>query len=418
MMSPARRLTDVLSQRPARRRLGLGVSSTRVSAVVMDRERIVWAANRAREEATPLRETIRALLAEYPDKGFARRWTRPRVIVAIGAATAQLKRVAGIPDAASSGALPRDHLSRFFLVNGVPVSPSGIRWVDANTGWVAAVDAPVITEVREGCREGHWRLHAVVPTAVALERAVEESRIAVADGDIVMDISFAGGRLDSVRRIMRPGGAGLQEPRLVPALRALGESGSIVADAYGAAHIAKDEPLAISDDAGAARVAPSRARTLRAASACVLAIITAMFAPVFLAARQGAAARTRLAALSPQLRATLDSQRLLARTTAALASFTAFEQSRQPVTILLADITRALPAGSALLEFQVDSSGAGALVALAPRAAQVVDALERVPGVTSPAIAGPVTQDAVGGHSLDRVTVRFSLIPSSQRALR
>jgi hypothetical protein len=125
-----------------------------------------------------------------------------------------------------------------------------------------------------------------------------------------------------------------------------------------------------------------------------------------------------LVALGPQLRATLDSQRLLARTTAALASFTAFEQSRQPVTILLSDITRALPAESALLEFQVDSSGAGTLVALAPRAAQVVGALERVPGVTSPAIVGPVTQDAVGGHSLDRVTVRFVLVPSSQRAVR
>ncbi|HEX8717748.1 MAG TPA: hypothetical protein VF722_12305 [Gemmatimonadaceae bacterium] len=418
MMSPAHRLADVLRQRPARRRLGLGVSSMRVSAVVMDRERIIWAANHVREEATPLRETIRALLAEYPGKGFAHRWARPRVTVAIGAAAAQLKRVSGISDAASSEGLPRDHLSRFFLVNGVPVSPSGIRWVDAHTGWVAAVDAPVITEVRDGCRDGHWRLHGVVPTAVALERAVEESRFAVADGDIVTDISFAGGRLDSARRIMRSGGADLRQPRLVSALRALGESGSVVADAFGAAHIAKDEPLAISDDAGAARAAPSRARTLRAGSACVLAIIMATFAPAFLAARQGAAARVRLVALGPQLRATLDSQRLLARTTAALASFTAFEQSRQPVTILLSDITRALPAESALLEFQVDSSGAGTLVALAPRAAQVVGALERVPGVTSPAIVGPVTQDAVGGHSLDRVTVRFVLVPSSQRAVR
>ena len=418
MMSPAHRLADVLRQRPARRRLGLGVSSMRVSAVVMDRERIIWAANHVREEATPLRETIRALLAEYPGKGFAHRWARPRVTVAIGAAAAQLKRVSGISDAASSEGLPRDHLSRFFLVNGVPVSPSGIRWVDAHTGWVAAVDAPVITEVRDGCRDGHWRLHGVVPTAVALERAVEESRFAVADGDIVTDISFAGGRLDSARRIMRSGGADLRQPRLVSALRALGESGSVVADAFGAAHIAKHEPLAISDDAGAARAAPSRARTLRAGSACVLAIIMATFAPAFLAARQGAAARVRLVALGPQLRATLDSQRLLARTTAALASFTAFEQSRQPVTILLSDITRALPAESALLEFQVDSSGAGTLVALAPRAAQVVGALERVPGVTSPAIVGPVTQDAVGGHSLDRVTVRFVLVPSSQRAVR
>ena len=418
MMSPAHRLADVLRQRPARRRLGLGVSSMRVSAVVMDRERIIWAANHVREEATPLRETIRALLAEYPGKGFAHRWARPRVTVAIGATAAQLKRVSGISDAASSEGLPRDHLSRFFLVNGVPVSPSGIRWVDAHTGWVAAVDAPVITEVRDGCRDGHWRLHGVVPTAVALERAVEESRFAVADGDIVTDISFAGGRLDSARRIMRSGGADLRQPRLVSALRALGESGSVVADAFGAAHIAKDEPLAISDDAGAARAAPSRARTLRAGSACVLAIIMATFAPAFLAARQGAAARVRLVALGPQLRATLDSQRLLARTTAALASFTAFEQSRQPVTILLSDITRALPAESALLEFQVDSSGAGTLVALAPRAAQVVGALERVPGVTSPAIVGPVTQDAVGGHSLDRVTVRFVLVPSSQRAVR
>ncbi|MGH7719649.1 MAG: hypothetical protein ACREON_12500, partial [Gemmatimonadaceae bacterium] len=78
------------------------------------------------------------------------------------------------------------------------------------------------------------------------------------------------------------------------------------------------------------------------------------------------------------------------------------------LTLLMADLTRALPEGSALVAFRSDSA-AGSIVALAPRAAAVLTAMEHVPGVVGPEIFGPVTREVVKEKELERVTVRFRL---------
>ncbi|MGH7649038.1 MAG: hypothetical protein ACREND_13040, partial [Gemmatimonadaceae bacterium] len=56
--------------------------------------------------------------------------------------------------------------------------------------------------------------------------------------------------------------------------------------------------------------------------------------------------------------------------------------------------------------------GLGNVVALAPHAAAVIDAVERMPGLTSPVIIGPVTKENVGGRNVERVTVQFRLMPA------
>lgn len=99
--------------------------------------------------------------------------------------------------------------------------------------------------------------------------------------------------------------------------------------------------------------------------------------------------------------------------TAALGALASFSQSRRSLTLLLAQLTRALPEGSALIAFQVDSAGTGNVVAIGPHAAAVVDAVERVPGFASPEIVGPVTRETASGKHLDRVMIRFHVVPGA-----
>jgi hypothetical protein len=98
----------------------------------------------------------------------------------------------------------------------------------------------------------------------------------------------------------------------------------------------------------------------------------------------------------------------LRRVTAALDEVAAFDASRRPATTLLAELTRALPDGAAMVALRIDSAG-GSLVAVAPRAPAVLMPLERVPGIRAPEIVGPVTREVLGGREVERVTVRFAL---------
>ena len=88
-------------------------------------------------------------------------------------------------------------------------------------------------------------------------------------------------------------------------------------------------------------------------------------------------------------RAASETERELARVTGALAEAAAFDAARYSPTLLLADLTAALPAGSAIVAFRADTAD-GSVVALAPRAAAVVRPLEKVPGLVAPEI---VVQD-------------------------
>src|SRR6185312_11487413 len=85
----------------------------------------------------------------------------------------------------------------------------------------------------------------------------------------------------------------------------------------------------------------------------------------------------------------------LAQTTAALRALGNYSDSRRSMVLLLAEITRSLPDSSSLVAFQVDSTGLGNVVAITPHAAEVVDAVERTPGLASPQIIGPVTRERI-----------------------
>jgi hypothetical protein len=103
--------------------------------------------------------------------------------------------------------------------------------------------------------------------------------------------------------------------------------------------------------------------------------------------------------------------------TAALDQVAALEARRQSPTLFLGALARALPRGSALVEVRVDSAG-GNLVAVAPRAAALLPALERIAGAAPLEIAGPVTREHVAGQTLERMTVRFRAGGAARRGAR
>ena len=58
---------------------------------------------------------------------------------------------------------------------------------------------------------------------------------------------------------------------------------------------------------------------------------------------------------------------------------------------------------------------ASTLVALAPRAAPVLTALERVRGIDGAEIVGPVTREVVGTETVERLSVRFRFKVNERR---
>jgi hypothetical protein len=135
-----------------------------------------------------------------------------------------------------------------------------------------------------------------------------------------------------------------------------------------------------------------------------------MALPALRAKDEADAAAARLAVMQPQRTAAATAQRELARATTALAEVGRFGQRRASPTRLLADLSRALPPGAAVVVFHADTAG-GSVVAVAPRAAAILTALQKMEGVSSPEITGPVTREMMGGVEVERVSVRFRLDP-------
>lgn len=389
-----------------RRRLGLGIGRDRVSAVLIVGRAVRWAAHSPRHPETALADAIAALLTDCPRRSML----RLTATAAVGPTVSQLKcltDVPPVPDAKAIVALVRENSGRFFLRNGVPLLISGAHVESPSRIWVAAVDGPVVAEVAAGCRRAGIRLRSVVPSAVSLRHAIRGKSITWLDGDVRLDIAFGDKSPFSVRR-MPANGVCSETPPPVSALANLGHDALGSTDAIGAALTPRDEAISVRVDE-APRVASPR-RLTHAAIACFSACVLALASPgviASLAARNDRAGEARIEA---SVRAARSDANELARTTAEMRSLADFADARRSMVLLLTEITRALPDSATLVALQVDSGGSGSVVALAPHAAAVVDAVERTPGLASPQILGPVTRESVGGRTMERVAVRFRVL--------
>ncbi|MGH7649081.1 MAG: PilN domain-containing protein, partial [Gemmatimonadaceae bacterium] len=394
-----------------RPRLGLGIGGGRVSAVLIDGDAVRWASTRPRVHDEPLTHTIGALLAACPRSRFR----PPIVIAAVGPAAAQLKLVTDLPPLAQPSVLAavvREHASRFFLKNGIPLLFSDVRTISATSAWIASFEEPVVRDTIAACTDAGLTLGLVTPAAVALRLATSDLAILWYDDDVDLAVRYANGAPASARSAPSTG-APREVPRFLSAFAALTGREAELMDAAGAARVPRAEPIALRGQALRLTKEPSRRRLAVSGAVCAGAIIAALLVPAIASWRVARQAHVLDAAVQQQVRGAERDARELASVTSALGALAAFTQSRRSLTLLLAQLTRALPEGSALLAFQVDSAGTGSIVAVAPRAAAVVDAVERVPGFASPEIVGPVTREAAAGKQLDRVTVRFHVVPDA-----
>lgn len=387
--------------------LGIAVGADRIRAVALKAGRIVAATE---AEVGP-GDSLSAAVAELLSGAPLPRFPRPRVVVAFGPSLAQMRRIAGLPpleDGTLLAEVVREGTGKFFLRNGVPLSTTGVRIVEPGTVWAAALDERAVRAVEAGCRSAGVRVDRFVPAVAVLGRALTDAHVLWPDGGAVAEVRLQEGELESVRRIAAAHAPAGPPPEAVPALARLGEHGWRFADAYGAASLPDYEPMVLrATGTGAAGDVP-RWRMALAGAALAAAVLFAAVAPAIKAMRAEDHAVGRIAAVQDRRRAASDTERELARVTQALAEAAAFDAERYSPTLLLADLAAALPQGSAVVAFTADTA-TGSLVALAPRAAAVVQPLEKVPGVVAPEIVGPVTREALAGRELERVTIRFGI---------
>jgi hypothetical protein len=203
-------------------------------------------------------------------------------------------------------------------------------------------------------------------------------------------------------------------PLAVPGLAALGADGWRFADAYGAAVASVRDPLAYRP-ARAASAAPIRTwRLVAAGIACALALASAILGPTLTARHAAAQATGVLAVLARQRLGAESAESDLVHVSRALDEVAAFDSDRHPATLLINDLAHSLPTGGALVSLRVDSAG-GTLVALAPRAAILIERLEHVPGLTTPTFVGPVTREVAGSSEVERVAIHFNWARVSAR---
>lgn len=397
--------------------IGLGIGRDAVRAVALRRGRIAWAVERARGDE-PLVRTIGLLLADAP----LPRWPRARVIAAVGPSHAQTKRLSGIPPWENVSQLDdmiRESTARFFLKNGVPLLTI---WKAAGEGapWGAALEAPVLDAIEEACRTRGVTLKAIVPTVAALGAAADltngAGQVSWSDGDLILDIAFRDGELAAVRRTAQFVLTSEQRESFA-ATSELGQDGSRFADALGAARTRRDAVLAWRGRRSSQSGPLPRWRITLAAMAAVLAGAAMLAVPGVLARVAERAAVQRLTAIAPARRDVAFAERELVKLTSALGEVAAFDASRYPMPLFLADVTRAMPDQSAIVSLRL-TRDAGNLVALSPRAAALLVKLEAIPGIAGAEIVGPVTREVLADKTLERVTIRFRVIPDERRGTR
>jgi hypothetical protein len=398
--------------------IGLAIAHGRIRVVLLRGRTIAWAGEDDVDDADQLSEAIARLLRAIP----IRRWYRPRLTAALGPGFAQVRHLSGLPpltDPVSLARIVQEGAGRFFLKRGWPLVTTGVRLVEPGTVWAAAFDEPVVRAVATGCRTARVRLQGIVPTVCVLGAALEGDEIVWPDGPVAVQVTLADGRIAMVRRFVNAEAiASGRVPLPREELQPIGDSAWRFADAYGAAVVPRTVDLLMRPGehvTSASRV--PRWRVALASTALLLGTVWALLAPGLAAARAGDEARAVLDSLSEGRNAALIAVASLQRITSVLEEVADFEASRQHSTLFLSALTEALPERSALLMLRFDTAG-GTVVAVGPRAAQVVAPLERIAGITGLELVGPVTPEAVGSDRAERVTLRFQFAgsDSSNRA--
>lgn len=402
--------------------IGLGIGSQSLRAVGVSGSTVRWKTELQREDGDSLEEALSTLFARCPLQQQPRvPWMRPQVVAAVGPSLVQVKRLSGLPllqDPVALSAVIREGAGRFFLKNGVPLRTSDVSVTEPGTAWAAAFEAPVVEQLQRVCADAGLTLRAIVPAAITLGQVAPDGELTWTDGCVQAELTYREHELASIRQLRASGDSERLEAvqPLSPhaALESLGDNAMHYADAYGAARVEFGARLVLSASSASRVGASSRTRLRIAATALCVSVVAALLLPPLLAVRSAASARARLTLIAPEVRKARRIERELGQVSSTLERVSEFAAERRSVTALLERITAALPDHAAIVTLELDSAR-GTMVALAPRASQVTDALERVSGVASPQVVGPITPVTTRVGVVERVTVRFWLEEHAQR---
>ncbi len=373
----------------SRARIGLGVGSAFVRAVLVRNGVVVRRVERGREDGLTLRATVADVLREC---GGGR---RPEVFAAFGPSLAQFKNLHGLsgtlPPALAAEAVAAN-LDRFFVGDPDRLQLTAVARVSGQL-WGGVVPIDTVEEVAGGCRDAKVSLRGCAPTLAVMGTRIGHGVVDWRDGDVLMTAAYADG--DPVRVQLT------HEREGDPSFEV---DGVEYDDAIAIATVASSSPHLF--DPGAMRRRARARRTLRAALAAVLAgaVLGALLGPGLAARHRTGVAVREMATLEGALRVAEGRVRRHLDAQAANARVSAFRNETRAVVPLLAALVRELPESTAIVSLRVDGQGLG-VVALAPAGAEVLEGLARVPGVARPQLVGAITRETFPRRTVQRIAL-------------
>lgn len=354
-------------------RIGIGLSSDRVCAVIARGHEIVWSGVDNIDDQKPDAALTR-MMARLPKMW----WPKPQVHAGVSIEYAQVKTIRALPSVRDNVALRRIIAAspgRFFITTPGSASVTGVRVLEEGVARAAVVKNDAIGFIQEACAAKGLSLARVVPGEIALSALSDEE-------------------------LLDPCALGL-----------------------GAAFVDRREPVVMRPARWTREEGSLDMRRLRLAGfVAAAAVVAALTIPTLLAKREAVRAHRELALIAPARARQLVAERKVNDAARMLTSVSAFERSRLSVTWLLGGLANALPVGTMILSLKVDSSTV-TLSAISPSATEVVRQVQEMPGVSNAEIIGAITYDGAGTGSNpdttdviaatgpERVTIRFRLAP-------
>lgn len=342
-------------------RIGMTVDPAALNVAFVTGGVVVWGGTEAIQGEADIQAATSRLLGRAPRIA----WPRPEVRVALGTAYAQTKIIQGLPATASMATIAQiiqTSPGRFFLGATQDTVVARANRLDAGNVECALLNTNAIAAVQRGCRRAGLNATTFAPLIVA-------------------------------DRLARERGERSEHEMLRGAL--------------GASQLARRTPL--STRMPSVEAHGSGSALITAGLVLCVSILTSAVTPLVIAHRQLSEAEAVLQSASADPSRARTAQREIGDAVRSAARVAAFERARTAKTLLLADITNALPADATLTWLRVDSLGITVTV-LSPHAADVARDLAELPGVRNLRLVGGISQAAEAGHDLERITLAFGRV--------
>jgi hypothetical protein len=384
--------------------LGIAVRRSSVHGVLVRRKRIAWHGS-VDVVAGRSADALSQLLSQLPPRKGIAFLVQPRVVLAIGTAYAQMKRVDGLSSARNQRMLTdvvRQNSAAFFLRGAARLVISDVDQRADGSNWAAAYHAETVDELIAMLRRHGLPRALVVPSIAAVASVCDAGSRAHTEDGVHLEITTADrGTVTGIRRIASDAAIDSAVPAAVT------DVGADYLEAYAAALANSTTKLSWRPPPDPRRA--RRADAIRLVAAGLLFAATssaALIAPGVRAERDAASAAREVSRGQKLATEAAHVQGELSRVSTQLDRVNKFEEARGKMTMLVGAIAQAIPDSTALVTLRVDSVE-GSFVALTPHAADVLPELAGIDGIVNPRIAGSVTRETQGAARLERATVRF-----------